>query len=48
MRTLKELKEMLPTNSNNLIVSIREMFDLKLISYSEYVVLREFVLDNCL
>ena len=46
MKTLKQLKEMLPTNSDNLIVSIRDMFDLKLISYSEYVVLREFVLDN--
>lgn len=46
MKTLKELREMLPTNSENLIVSVRELFDLKLISYSEYVVLREFVLDK--
>lgn len=48
MKTLKKLKEMLfnYSNNDNLIVSIRSMFDLKLIDYKEYIVLREFVLDN--
>lgn len=47
MKTLKQLKEMLSLDINsNSIVLVRDMFDLKLISYSEYVVLREYVLDN--
>lgn len=46
MRTLKQLKELLPKDSNNLIISIREMFDLSIISYDEYIVLREFVLNK--
>lgn len=50
MKTLKELKAMLfaqsKDNNDNLIVNNRALFDLELISYSEYVVLREYVLDN--
>lgn len=50
MRILKELKSMLldfsKDNKDNLIVNIRTMFDLKLITYDEYIVLREYLLDN--
>lgn len=49
-KTLKELKGMLSDfskgNKGNSIVNTRNMFDLKLITYKEYVVLKEYVLDN--
>ena len=50
MRTLEELKIMLleisKSNNYSLSNNVRDMFDLKLITYSECIVLREFVLDS--
>lgn len=50
MKDLKELIEMLTSYSENKnvhkIVLSRQMFDSKLITYSEYVVLKEYILDN--
>jgi len=49
MKTLEELKKILkkfPNESGNSKDPIRNMFDLKLITYSECIVLRKFVLDS--
>lgn len=49
MKTLKALKKMLkgfPNKGHNLNITARNMFDAKVITYNEYIVLRDYILDN--
>jgi hypothetical protein len=50
MKTLEDLKSMFfefcKDNNDNSSVNVRNMFDLELINYKEYIVLKEYVLDN--